>query len=203
MCRDMPPLEQAIQFHGHICPGILMGVRAAEFALKHLEVDPDIDEQLIAVVETDSCGVDAIQVILGCTFGKGNLIHKDYGKAVYTIGSREKNRAVRIAQKFGATASPNRDRFRELKMKKNLNEEEKAEMEGLLGDIFEQIMSMPFEDLFKWEDVPFDFPARARIYPTIQCEGCGEGVMEPRAKKTEQGMLCPSCQIEFGGVANV
>jgi formylmethanofuran dehydrogenase, subunit E (EC 1.2.99.5) len=67
-----------------------MGVRAAEFALEKLAVDPDVDEELVAVVETDSCGVDAIQSILGCTFGKGNLIFKDFGKNVYTIGSREK-----------------------------------------------------------------------------------------------------------------
>jgi len=61
MCKNMPPLELAIQFHGHICPGLLMGVRVAEFAQQYLDVSPDQDEELLAVVETNSCGVDAIQ----------------------------------------------------------------------------------------------------------------------------------------------
>ncbi len=74
MCKNMPPLELAIQFHGHICPGLLIGVRAAEFAQKHLDVSQDYDEELVAIVETDSCGVDAIQAILGCTFGNSVYI---------------------------------------------------------------------------------------------------------------------------------
>ena len=43
-----------------------------------------------AVVETNPAGC-AIQAILGCTFGKGNLVFKDYGKNVYTIASRKKD----------------------------------------------------------------------------------------------------------------
>jgi formylmethanofuran dehydrogenase subunit E len=193
MCKDMPPLEKAIQFHGHICPGLLMGVRAAEFAQKYLDIDPDQDEELLAVVETNSCGVDAIQSILGCTFGKGNLIFKDYGKNVYTIASREKRRAVRIAQKYKPQSHPDSLRYRELKRKDSLNEAESAEAENLLGAIFERLMSTPFEELFTWRDIDFSFPAKAEIYPTVQCSVCGEGVMEPRAIRNGQNYVCPDC----------
>jgi len=193
MCKNMPPLELAIQFHGHICPGLLMGVRVAEFAQKHLDVSQDYDEELIAVVETNSCGVDAVQAILGCTFGKGNLIFKDYGKNVYTIASREKQRAVRIAQKFKDQPNPDSIRYRQLNQKAVLTEAEAIEKENLLGVIFEKLMSMPFEEMFDWKDVDFEYPQKAQIYPTVQCAVCGEGVMEPRAVRTEQGFICPSC----------
>ncbi|MEN6463023.1 MAG: FmdE family protein [Syntrophomonas sp.] len=199
MCKNMPPLELAIQFHGHICPGLLIGVRAAEFARQYLEVDQDYDEELVAIVETDSCGADAIQAILGCTFGKGNLIFKDYGKNVYTVASREKGRAVRMAQKFGATKGPDSDRYRILARKIDLTEDEASEKEYLLGVIFEQIMSMPFEELFNWQEVTIDIPEKARIHPTIQCDGCGEGVMETRAEKTDKGWLCATCRMKDGG----
>jgi len=195
----MPPLELAIQFHGHICPGLLMGIRAAEFAQKHLGVSQDYDEELLAVTETNSCGVDAIQAILGCTFGKGNLIFKDYGKNVYTIASREKNRAVRIAQKFKDNHDPDSMRYRQLNHQANLTEEEVTEKENLLAVIFEKIMSAPFEEIFNWQEVEFQFPEKAQIYPTVQCLICGEGVMEPRATKTEQGFICPTC-IDDGGI---
>lgn len=198
MCKNMPPLEMAVQFHGHICPGLLMGVRVAEFAQQHLGINQDIDEELLAVVETNSCGVDAIQSILGCTFGKGNLIFKDYGKNVYTIASREKGQAVRIAQKFSDKRSPESLRYRELTQKKDLTDEEEAEKENLLGVIFENLMSVPFEEIFTWQDVDFAFPEKAQIHPTVQCAVCGEGVMDIKASQSQQGLICPSC-LENGG----
>lgn len=196
MCRDKSPLEKAVDFHGHICPGLLMGVRAAEFALQYLNVDPDYDEELVAVVETDACGADAIQAILGCTFGKGNLIFWDYGKHVYIVASREKNRAVRIAARFGALDSPENSRYRQLNNKGRLTAEEEAEREDLRGILFERIMSMPFEELFNYRDIDFKIPPRARIHQTVCCAGCGEGVMETRVLMTDKGPLCPECQAK-------
>lgn len=38
------------------------------------------DEEVVAAMEPDMCGVDAIQFLTGCTFGKGNLIDLDVGK---------------------------------------------------------------------------------------------------------------------------
>jgi formylmethanofuran dehydrogenase subunit E len=193
MCKNMPPLELAIQFHGHICPGLLMGVRAAEFALEKLAVDPDVDEELVAVVETDSCGVDAIQSILGCTFGKGNLIFKDFGKNVYTIGSREKNRAIRIAQRYGVKFSPDWPRYKALADLKSPSQEELQEKESILGAMFEKVMTMPFEELFKWEEVAFEMPGKAQIVETVQCQKCGEGVMKTRTVTSGDGIICLSC----------
>ena len=44
--------EQALAFHGHMCPGLAIGVRAAEVALQ--EIGPHSkDEEVVAVVETD------------------------------------------------------------------------------------------------------------------------------------------------------
>lgn len=71
-------IEKTIAFHGHSCPGLAIGIRVAELVLQKL--GPCGQSDLVAVVETDMCGVDAIQFLTGCTFGKGNLIHKDYGK---------------------------------------------------------------------------------------------------------------------------
>ena len=75
---------EVVSFHGHACPGLAFGYRVAEVALQELG-DKAEDEELVAVVENNSCAVDAIQVMAGCTFGKGNLIFKDYGKQVYTF----------------------------------------------------------------------------------------------------------------------
>ena len=44
------------------------------------------DEEIVAIVENDACGVDALQCVTGCTFGKGNLIFRDYGITHQSIG---------------------------------------------------------------------------------------------------------------------
>ncbi len=194
MCTELSPLERAVQFHGHICPGLLMGVRVAQFAQKYLGVTRDTDEELLAIVEHDSCGVDAIQAILGCTFGKGNLVFRDYGKQVYTVASRRQNRAVRMVHKFGARQGAEDDRYRALMQKENLNQSEEAEKENLRQRRLEDIMTRPFETLFDYSEVQVDLPERARIYATVRCQVCGEGVMEPRAVRTKHGITCPACQ---------
>ncbi len=84
-------IDKTIAFHGHSCPGLAIGIRAAELALKEIGKAPD--EETVAVVETDMCGVDAIQYLTGCTYGKGNLIHKDYGKNAFTFYRRRDNKA--------------------------------------------------------------------------------------------------------------
>ena len=80
-----PDLRDAIQFHGHLCPGLALGYRVAKAALRELGADRPHDEELVAIVENDSCAADAVQYITGCTFGKGNLIFSDFGKHVYTF----------------------------------------------------------------------------------------------------------------------
>jgi formylmethanofuran dehydrogenase subunit E len=88
--------EEIIQFHGHECPGLAIGYRMATAAMQNLESFPAEDEELVAIVENDACGVDALQCVTGCTFGKGNLQFRDYGKHVYTIYSRSSRSGVRV-----------------------------------------------------------------------------------------------------------
>jgi len=91
------PFSEVTKFHGHVCPGSAIGYRAAEIAIKKLSSSRAEDEEFLAIVENDSCSVDAIQVVTGCTFGKGNLIFKDYGKNVYTFVNRKTGESIRLS----------------------------------------------------------------------------------------------------------
>ena len=66
--------EKAIAFHGHVCPGIAIGYQAALYAIELLDLTFSADEGVVCISENDACGVDAIQALLSCTVGKGNLI---------------------------------------------------------------------------------------------------------------------------------
>src|ERR1700690_3376478 len=92
----MKTYDDIIDFHGHSCPGLAIGYRVSLGALKEL-VERSGDEEIVAIVENNSCAVDAVQVMIGCTVGKGNLIFKDYGKQVYTFIRRPSGKSIRIS----------------------------------------------------------------------------------------------------------
>jgi formylmethanofuran dehydrogenase subunit E len=194
----MSPLEKAIQFHGHICPELLMGIRAAEFALSYLQVEPG-QEELSTIAENSSCGLDAFQAILGCTVGKGNLYWRDYGKMVYTVFCQSNNRAIRLAQRMDALDNPVVEKYLGLRGQEKLTPEEEAEQEMLLAEMFEWIMGQPLEKLFNWREVDRPEIDKAAVQESVACQKCGEGVMENRAVLTEDGLLCPECRLLLGG----
>jgi formylmethanofuran dehydrogenase subunit E len=94
-----PDFQRCADFHGHICPGLSIGFRAAMDWLRENRAE---DEELVAIVETDACGADAIQVLTGCTFGKGNFHYRDYGKQAFSLFGRTSGRGVRVCLRPGA-----------------------------------------------------------------------------------------------------
>ncbi|MFR1190105.1 MAG: FmdE family protein [Oscillospiraceae bacterium] len=63
--------KKCADFHGHVCDGLTIGYKAALYLL---DVTFSKDEEVICISENDACGVDAIQVALVCSVGKGNLL---------------------------------------------------------------------------------------------------------------------------------
>ena len=52
----------------------------------------------MCITENDACGVDAIQVLLGCSVGKGNLLFHLRGKQAFSFYNRKTGKAVRLVQ---------------------------------------------------------------------------------------------------------
>ena len=186
-------IEPVVQFHGHFCPGVSIGIRAAQVALR--EIGPHSkDEEVVAIVETDMCAVDAIQQMVGCTFGKGNFFHLDYGKNAYTFIRRSDGKAIRVIGKpnaFGkdperdalmakmdaGEATPgDRQRFQELQWQRGL-----------------EILEAPEEELFSVSAAEPVIPAHARLRTSVECEICGEPTMETRTRRIKGQIVCMPC----------
>lgn len=87
--------EKCVAFHGHECGGLTIGYKAALYAADLLELTFSSDEEVVCISENDACGVDAIQVILGCSIGKGNLLFHMTGKQAFSsITGRQGNPCV-------------------------------------------------------------------------------------------------------------
>ncbi|MDY0341653.1 MAG: FmdE family protein [Coriobacteriia bacterium] len=199
--RDRLPVDMqgAVDFHGHLCPGLTIGYLAARIAMKRLGVTRGADEELIGIVETDACGIDAFQYLTGCTLGKGNLIFRDHGKQVFTLLRRLDGRGVRVALRGDALGpDPERTRLKARVTSGEADAEEKVryrrgsidrlfELLGLADDVFADI-----------SDVEVELPDKAGSFPTVTCSVCGEGVMEPRARVRDGKPCCLPCAIRYG-----
>ncbi len=90
-------LKRIADFHGHLCPELAIGYRAAKLALSYLAVPDAPASDLKVVAENSTSALDAIQFLTGCTTGNGRLVHKDYGKHVYFFTLSRKLRSLRLS----------------------------------------------------------------------------------------------------------
>lgn len=186
-------IDQTIAFHGHRCPGLIIGIRAAELALERLGEARGKD--LVAVVETDMCGVDAIQFLTGCTFGKGNLIHKDFGKVAFSFYDRSQDVGFRILLRpdiSGELGSELRSLMRKAEDGK-ADGEERVRIQKLREELQERYMTADLEKMFMVTEAPLPAPKPARILQSLRCEACGEMAMESRTRRFGGKTLCLPC----------
>lgn len=193
-CTLQPALiAQTVSFHGHSCPGLAIGIRAAELARTRLGSPDGVN--LVSVVETDMCGVDAIQFLTGCTFGKGNLIHKDYGKMAFNFFDRKAGKGFRavLRPEIGEGIV---HEIRDLMKKIAAGSATPAEQNrsaALRAELQERYMSAALEDVFDIQTMKIPDPRPARILASLKCADCGEMAMESRTRRFEGQTLCIPC----------
>ena len=200
MSRKLTTYEDAVAFHGHTCPGLALGYRVAEHALKTLHAERSEDEDLVAIVENDACGVDAVQAIAGCSVGKGNLILKDLGKHAYTFINRKTGSAIRLVQRpepLTERLDPAAAALRTKVMSGKATPAEEKEFEERQAAIIQKILTVPFSELFIEKEARSDIPERARIFGSVQCASCGEIVAEHRARVKNGKIVCIPCAGEY------
>jgi formylmethanofuran dehydrogenase subunit E len=141
-------------------------------AMAALGVERAGDEELVAIAENSACGVDALQLITGCTFGKGNLVFLDHGKPVFTLFSRTTGKGVRVLFRDGAIPPE----FR-------LDREQRLAF----------ILAVPEGEILSLGEPALPLPEKARIFTTLTCARCGEPVMETRLRETAGRQVCLPC----------
>ena len=141
--------EKCAAFHGHVCGGLTIGYKAALYAIGLLGLSFSEDEQVVCITENDACGVDAIQVVLGCSVGKGNLLFHMRGKQAFSFYNRANGKSVRLVLKP-----------RPAEMTKD--------------EAFQYYQECSPEDMFEVKKTTILLPERARMFDSYSCECCGE-----------------------------
>ncbi len=164
--------EKARAFHGHECPGLAIGVKLCEAVVEKMGVSPAFDEELVCITENDACGVDAVQALMSCTMGKGNLIYKGTGKQAFTFINRDNGKAMRFY----------------LKAKNNGMERPQYQ---------EYLLNAPVDEVFDCKEVAVTLPERARLFSSVICEECGESAPEHKMRLQEGKAVCIDCFQEY------
>ena len=165
--------DKAVTFHGHECPGLAIGVKACEAAMKKMQIGFSSDEEIVCITENDACGVDAVQAIFSCTLGKGNLLYRGTGKQAFSFFNRKTGEKLRIY----------------LKQQKN-PDMERAEWQ-------EYLLNAPIDEIFSFSEPKFDLPEKAKIFQTIICEICGEGAPEHKMHLQDGKTVCADCFKDY------
>ena len=190
----MKSFEDAIAFHGHSCGGLAMGYKAAELAAELLDLKFSEDEEVVCITETDSCTVDAIQVTLGCTAGKGNLFVNKWGKNAFSFYNRKTGKSVRLVA--NPNVVPMNTELVELRAKvfsgKGTPEDAKH-MHELMHKYTDAIMAIPANKLFTVKETKALVPEKARIFDNVVCSVCGEQVAEGLCEKVDGKYVCTPC----------
>ena len=186
-------IEDVIAFHGHSCPGLAIGIRVAELAMRKFG-DQDSTE-MVTVSETDMCGVDAIQFLTDCTYGKGNFIHRDYGKMAFSFFDRLSEKGFRVLLKPDARGAVGvqLDTLTELTGSESEAAATQQKITQLRQQLQERFMSLPLEEMFDVTQLDSGIPRPAAILQTLVCECCGEAMMESRSRRFNGKVLCIPC----------
>jgi formylmethanofuran dehydrogenase subunit E len=186
--------EKCVAFHGHICPGLAIGFQAARVLMEWLGVRRAGNEELLAFVENDACGVDAIQVMTGCTFGKGNFIFRNYGKHAFILAARKRGKAVRVCLRPDALeADPEHIPLVEKAQNDEASPEEITRFRELHRKRAQKVLEADAKSLFKLEEISLDIPPKARITKSGTCDLCGELTKMDLLREIDGQKVCIPC----------
>lgn len=161
--------QQAGNFHGHWCPGLAIGVRAAFEAGQTLGREmKDSHNHILCVAESSACWLDGIQFVLGSTVGNGSLKLEYSGKSAFSFYHPETGESLRLY-------------LLELPREKPKKE------------LIEYILTAPLEQVFRKTEVRRPFPPRKEKAPELICPLCAERFRADKAVYRDGQALCPHC----------
>lgn len=192
-------LDKSAEFHGHICSYSAYGVKAGYIAVRELGIGNTGMEEMVAIVETNNCFSDGIQLVTGCTFGNNGLIFRDYGKTAVTVARRD-GTAIRIALKpdfddYIAEKYPEvNSLFGKIVARgEEATEEERRRMMQLYTEMGFELLDVPEDEMFIIERKAINVPSYAPIFSSVKCAFCGEKVMATRIKEKGGKPACIPC----------
>jgi formylmethanofuran dehydrogenase subunit E len=204
-------LKKAAELHGHFCPFLTLGVRAGYIGAQSLGIKTKGMEEVLAVIETNNCFSDGVQMVSGCSFGNNSLIYRDFGKTAVSFLKRD-GKGIRVLVKIEDGWIEKRypeasALFKRVVVEREGNSEDEEILMKEWRKISFEMLSYPDDELFLINNVSLMIPKYAPIFNSVRCTLCGEMVMETRAVKRDSKTFCIQCsgkgffQLDGSGIS--
>ena len=168
----MKTWQDCVAFHGHECGGLTIGYKASLYAAELLALEFSADEQVVCIAENDACGIDAVQVMLGCSIGKGNLLFHMRGKQAFSFYNRKTGKAIRLVLK--------------------------PKPEGMTREeSFAYYQACKPEEMFDVTEATIQVPEKARLFDSYTCDCCGETTGANWIRLAGDKKLCLDCYQSY------
>lgn len=186
--------KRAVDFHRHLCLDIAIGYRAAKALMREMGDQMKNMKELVALVGNETCALDAIQEVTGCTFGKRNLYLTNVGKPVYILQNTKSGKAVRAYCTYWDTFDHHElRRMRKEAAAPDATPVQKAAFKKLTDDKIEAILSGPESSLFAIEHITLPPPPKSGKYDAEPCDLCGEQTNVALLNREGGQRLCKEC----------
>lgn len=175
-------LEKSSRDHSHLCPRQILGVRMGLCGIKALGVSANQgSKRLLVITETDGCFADGLTAATDCSVGHRTLRVEDYGKAAATFVDTQTGLAIRVAPTLDV-------RERAYQYAPNEPRHYFAQMQAY--------QVMPDDVMFTVCEVYLatsiaEIVSRPGV--RINCDSCGEEIMNEREIHTNAQVLCRAC----------
>ena len=185
------------KFHGHKCPAMPMGLRVGAAALKKLGIERAKDGQLVAFVDLGedhcaTCYADGLQVILGATFGKGNLKKTHKGKWAVTVVDTKTERAVRVTPKGEAMLANKQTSFFKDYRENGIPASQVPD--SVVDPLVEGVMNAPDSALLNVSEVfQHKLSHKPHSFNGFICEECGEMTVMEYGRIKHDKKVCQDC----------
>lgn len=175
-------LQKSSRDHSHLCPRQILGVRLGLLGMKALGFDvPPDKKRLLVIVESDGCFADGVTAATDCTVGHRTLRVEDYGKTAAVFVDTVTGQAVRVAPAL------------------DIRQRAYAYAPDEPRHYFAQMQAyqvMPDDEMFTVAPVALKTPIEAIVSRPgirVNCEVCGEEIINEREVKREGLTLCRAC----------
>ncbi len=187
-------LKRIVDFHGHLCPDLVIGAKVAHFARALVADGGDGLELDSVVAENCTSALDAIQILLGTTMGNRRLTVINYGKHNYILvmkGGQPGRRLTLRPPDFGDAESY--DDLANKIASDRATLDDVVTMQRMLDDRVRWLLARQPEELFAISRVAC---TRFRTeLPTVLavCARCGQPVLRHRGVDHQNGIWCLPC----------
>ncbi len=190
-------LEFGQKFHGHKCPAMPLGLRVGAAALNALGIERAKDGQITAIVDLGedhcaTCYADGLQVIMGTTFGKGNIKKTQKGKWAVTVVDKKTNKAVRVTPKAEAMLANKQTSFFKDYREKGIPAS-KVPVE-VVDPLIDKVMGAPAEMLLNISEVfNYNYQESPHSFNSFVCDECGEMTVMEYGRIKGDKKVCQDC----------